>query len=43
MKNWVCDGLDFLLGAVGGLLCARGRRAEAAPVALSLETDESRL
>ena len=26
MKNWVCDGLDFVLGAVGGLLCARGRR-----------------
>ena len=27
MKSWVCDGLDFVLGAVGSLLCARGRRA----------------
>ena len=27
MENWVCDGLDLFLGAVGGLLCARGRRA----------------
>ena len=27
MKNWVCGGLDFFLGAVGSLLCARGRRA----------------
>ena len=27
IKNWVCDGLGVFLGAVGGLLCARGRRA----------------
>ena len=27
MKNWVCDGLYLFLGALGGLLCARGRRA----------------
>ena len=27
MKNWVCDGLEFFVGAVGVLLYARGRRA----------------
>ena len=27
MKSCVCNGLDPFLGAVGGLLCARGRRA----------------
>ena len=45
MKSWVCDGLDFFSGAVGSLLCARGRRprAAAAPVALPVAIDGSRL
>ena len=29
MKNWVCGGLDIVLGAADGLLvgCAKGRRS----------------
>ena len=45
MKNWVCDGLDFFEApcAIYSVLGAVGPRAAAAPVALPLEVDGSRL
>ena len=45
VKRWVCDGLDFFAApwAVYSVLGAVEPRAAAAPVALPLEIDGSRL